>query len=252
MISKIHSFQSVSSTNKIAFALAGKGALHGEVVLAESQTAGRGRLGKNWKSPSGKGLYFSLIVRPDIRIEDYPTLTMTTGLAVALALEKHCGLKILLKWPNDIMVLGQKCAGILCEASFTNSLPSAHFAVIGVGLNVNTEPEDFPFELRNKATSLYIATKRRYELDSLLHQICESILGQICRLEQDGFAGILQEWGERDFLRGKKLEWISQAGEIVTGIAEGPEESGRLMVRDDQGELHEVLSGDVTLARDSR
>lgn len=248
MISKIHSYKVIPSTNRIAFELAEAGASHGEIVCAGSQTEGRGRLGKRWLSPSGKGLYFSIIVRPDLPKEDYAKITMTTGLAMAEVLEELCGAAVQLKWPNDIMLSERKCGGILCEASLDSEISERRFAIIGIGLNVLTEKDDFPEELQASATSLFIETGKYFSLDEVRNRIVEQVLRVLSTLEQEGFSPILRQWASRDFLEGKWLQWLTHGGEVILARAEGPDEDGRLLVRDKDGKLHQVLSGDVTLA----
>ncbi len=247
---KIHRYNSISSTNKKAYELATQGALTGEVVLAKSQSAGRGRLGKKWQSPAGKGLYFSLIVRPDIAIEDYPKITMTTGLAIAKVLERISKKDILLKWPNDIYISGRKCCGILAEASMLSEFSHKRFAIIGIGLNVLTEKRDLPDDIKNKATSLFIETGVRFDMGELLLAICDEVIEHIDTLERDGFKEILKEWQTRDILQDRWLKWLTNSGEVIAGKSEGPDENGQLLVRDGKGVLHEVLSGDITLAED--
>ncbi len=245
---KIHSYTVIPSTNKVAFELAAAGASHGEIVRADSQTAGRGRLGKEWTSPPGKGLYCSIIVRPDLTQGDYPKLTITTGLAIAAVFDNICERSTLLKWPNDIMLSDKKCGGILCEASLEGKTSKERFAIIGIGLNVLTKQEDFPDDLRNSATSLVIETGRLIDLDSLLNDVLEQVLRKIEELENKGFSKILEQWKKRDFLKGKWLKWLTFKNEVIFAKAEGLDEEGRLLVRDQEGKLHHVLSGDVSLA----
>ncbi len=244
----IHQFDTLPSTNKTAFQLADSGAPHGDVVRSIKQTEGRGRLGKKWQSPAGKGLYFSLIVRPYLSRNDYPKLTMTTGVAIASALRRHCGKEVALKWPNDIFLSGKKCGGILCEASLVDDCRKNWFAILGVGLNVLTASSDFPEDLQNSATSLFLETGTRFSMDDLLNLICTEVLAHIGILEQEGFAPLLQRWKQYDFLTGKSLQWLTHSGEVVRGYSEGPDDSGRLLVRDKNGVLHHVLSGDISLA----
>lgn len=252
MVAIQHNFKTLPSTNTKAIELAEAGAVHGEIVRADTQTEGRGRLGKSWQSPPGKGLYFSIIVRPQLDPVEYPKLTMTAGLAIARSIEKICGLEVNLKWPNDIYLSGKKCGGILCEASLSEMSEPERFAVIGVGLNVLTQKNEFPEELRNTATSIVMETGSHYEPELLLSVIAVTILEEIVVLEQQGFKPILAEWRKRDFLKGKLLRWLSHSGEVVLGRSEGPDKHGRLMVRDGGGVLHEVISGDVTLAEGNK
>jgi len=252
MVDRLHNFTTLPSTNTKAIELAEAGAAHGEIVKAESQTEGRGRLGKSWQSPPGKGLYFSIIVRPQLEPAEYPKLTMTAGLAIARSIETMCGPEVNLKWPNDIYLSGKKCGGILCEASLSEKSEAERFAVIGVGLNVLTQKNEFPEELRETATSIVMETGSHYEPGSLLPVIAKSILDEIGVLEQQGFRAILAEWRTRDFLKEKFMRWLSHSGEVIQGRSEGPDEHGRLMVRDGEGMLHEVISGDVTLAEGNK
>ncbi len=244
----VHKYSSLPSTNQKAFELALNGAAHGEVVLADSQSAGRGRLGKAWQSPAGKGLYFSLIIRPDLPLEDFPKITMTTGLAIAKTLERICHRDVYLKWPNDIFISGRKCCGILAEASLPPAESEARFAVVGVGMNIFTQEEDFPDALKKSATSLLIETGERFEMDELLSSLCNTIIDHVAVLEAEDFVEILRQWKTRDFLLGKWLEWVTNSGEIIEGRAEGPDDNGQLIVRDQKGVLHEVISGDITIA----
>ena len=245
---RIHSYTEIPSTNRIAFEFAAAGASHGEIVWAQSQTAGRGRLGKTWISPEGKGLYFSIIVRPNLAKGDYPKLTIATGLAIASVLEEICDAATLLKWPNDIMLSGRKCGGILCEACLEGKTPESRFAIIGIGLNVLTRQNEFPEHLRTSATSLVVETGKSFDLDSLLNYIADQVLLEIRKLENNGFGSILEEWKRRDFLKGKWLKWLTLGDEVIFAKAEGPDEEGRLLVRDQAGKLHQVLSGDVSIA----
>ena len=247
MVPEIHYFDSLPSTNRKAFELAESGATHGVIVQAGSQTKGRGRLGKTWQSHGGQGLYFSIIVRPDLDLIDYPKITMTTGVAVADALEYLTPCKVSLKWPNDIFISEKKCCGILAESSVTNE--SNVFCIIGIGVNVLNSLENFSEDIRHRATSIYLETGRSFPLAEIRDKIWQSVLRKIQLLEKEGFSPIREEWMRRDFLEGKKLNWITNSGDIICGISEGTDENGELLVRDDKGEIRKVISGDITLAK---
>ncbi len=238
---------STTTTNKIAYDLAEKGAIHGFSVIAKTQTRGRGRLGREWLSVPGKGLYCSIIVRPQLEVADYPKITMTAGLGVVVALEKLSGITLHLKWPNDIYCSGKKCCGILSESSPLTKDMENRFAIVGIGINVNTEESGFSKEIVTAATSLFIETGKSYDLNAVFSQVREEVLRHIEELETKGFAHILQRWKAKDVLQGKWLEWVTHSGEIVYGKSEGPDESGQLLVRDQQGKVHEVISGDIRL-----
>jgi len=238
------------STNRVAFLMATKGAVHGSAVIADKQEKGRGRLGRNWQSPAGKGLYCSIIVRPRISVDDFSLITMGAGLGVVLAIESVCGLIFGLKWPNDIYRRGKKCGGILVESSpLTHH--SDHFAIVGIGINVDTRPVDFPVDIRHKATSLFIECGSTIEKQSLFEAIRIQLLEQLQRLEKDGFGPILQQWQQKDVFAGQRLQCVSRTGELVEGISLGPDDSGRLHIQDDNGTIHEVLSGDVNLVQNN-
>jgi BirA family transcriptional regulator, biotin operon repressor / biotin---[acetyl-CoA-carboxylase] ligase len=240
--------QYTASTNRVAYELALKGEPEGNAVIADAQGEGRGRLGKVWESPPGKGLYCSVIVRPRISVEDYSKITLTSGLAVAIALEEATGLELQLKWPNDVYAEGKKCCGILTESSPLSEAVDERFAIVGIGINVNTVERDFSPELRGKVTSLRMLTGAEYDIQTLFHRVRTHLLEKLRLLESAGFAGILNDWRKKDMLLGKWLQWVSTSNEIVYGQSEGPDNAGRLMVRDRDGNIHQILSGDISLA----
>jgi len=244
---KVLFFNSLPSTNKKAFELAESGAEHGLIVQAGSQTAGRGRLGKSWQSKEKEGLYFSIIVRPGLDIAEYPKITMTTGVAVAEMIETISSTTAALKWPNDIYISGKKCCGILAEASLCDK--NNQFCIIGIGINVLHSTDSFSRDIRRRATSIYLETGKRFQLNELLWRIWENVMTKIISLEKEGFRYILKEWEKRDYLHGKNLEWVTNGGKIISGISEGPDENGELLVRDSRGTVHKVISGDISLAR---
>lgn len=244
---RVHYEQSVDSTNTLALALCDAAAGQKIMVVAESQTQGRGRLGRIWLSPPGTGLYLSLVVYPKLSPADFPKITLAAGLALCLALEQVGQVTPRLKWPNDLLVGGRKCGGILTET--TPFRPGAATAVVvGIGLNVNTPAQAFPPELAGKVTSLLHETGRRYDRGALLLAIIGSLEGQLAILEEGGFAKILGQWRERDAYRDQAVSWVTERGQVVRGISLGPDASGMLQVRDGQGNIHTVISGDISLA----
>lgn len=238
--------QRTDSTNSVAYSMAEKGAAHGTAVIAETQTQGRGRLGKEWQSPLGKGLYCSFIIRPRIALGDYPLITMSAGLGVALALDSLCGIEFGLKWPNDIFRSGKKCGGILVESSPLTNPHSDHFAIVGIGINVNSSVSDFPAEISRKATSLYLESGKIVEKQLLFETIKKQLMEHVYCLEKDEFAAILQRWRQKDILVGQQLQWVTKSKIVVEGISLGPDDRGRLRIRDKEGVTHEVLSGDIS------
>lgn len=235
------------STNIEACRAAEAGAAHGNAVWALEQTAGRGRLGKVWSSRRGDGLYVSYVLRPQVPVEDFAKITLVAGVAAAKLLQGLMGRekRVALKWPNDLFIGGRKIAGILAEAS---PLAEEPFVILGVGLNIRQRRDDFPEELREKATSIFIESGSQADPQELAVALRTVLLEQLRRFEQGEFPQILNEWRKLDYLKGKRMECVSADGFVVRGVALGPDDEGVLFLRDDQGKLHEILSGDVSLA----
>ncbi|MBU1566635.1 MAG: biotin--[acetyl-CoA-carboxylase] ligase [Proteobacteria bacterium] len=244
----IHSFDTVPSTNSLAKKLAKNGAPHGTAVIAANQTEGRGRLGKNWHSVVNKGLYCSIIVRPRLAVQDFPKITLAAGLGVAEAIDRIAGGFSQLKWPNDIFLDGKKCGGILTESSALNEPEIQRFAVIGIGLNLSSSLEDFPEDLRRKVTSIFLQTGTCPDASHVFLTLRDEVLQQLELFYSDGFRSILAAWKQRDFLLGKHMECVGSDGKIITGVSLGPDEEGQLHVKDGDGQIHTVLSGDISLA----
>jgi len=244
----IHSFDTASSTNSLAKKLAENGAPHGTAVIAANQTEGRGRLGKSWYSVEGKGLYCSVIVRPRLAAHDFPKITLAAGLGVSMAIDRIAGRFSQLKWPNDIFLDGKKCGGILTESSALNETDGQRFAVIGIGLNLSSSFDDFPEDLRGKVTSIFLQTGTCPEPSQVFLTVRDEILHQIERFCSDGFQPILADWKRRDFLLGKHMECVGFDGKILVGVSLGPDAEGQLHVKDLDGRIHTVLSGDIRLA----
>ena len=246
----VHFFTSTGSTNDLALALSNTGAPDSTLIVADSQSAGRGRLaGRTGHSPPGTGLYFSLILRPRLAPSDFPKLTLAAGLALCKGLESHTQCQPGLKWPNDLFLHGKKCGGILTETQAVAGAGQTA-AVIGIGLNVNTPAEAFPGELRAKATSLLAETGLAYERGPLLAAILAELDLVVARLEQGDFPSILTEWRQRDIHAGRQVSWMNTQGRIITGISLGPDEEGLLHIRDGQGQSHTIISGDISLAQE--
>lgn len=239
----VHFRAETVSTNNDALSL--RAAPAGTLVVAERQSGGRGRLGREWLSPPGVGLYCSLLLRPRLALADLPKLTLAAGLATSRAVGAVTGLRPLLKWPNDLWLAEKKIGGILAEARFEQG---GAVVVLGIGLNVNTTPESFPPDLLEKATSLLIHSGREFARSALLATLWDEVMTVVARLEREGFAGILADWRERDATLGRELEWLTHSGRVVKGISLGPDQEGLLQIRDGGGQIHEVISGDISLA----
>lgn len=242
----VHFLETTESTNSVAMELGRQDAVAGTVVVAETQSKGRGRLNREWVSPKGTGLYFSLILRPKLEPVDFPKITLATGVAICNALEKLVDVSPKIKWPNDILLAGKKCGGILTEAEGLagNDKP---FVVLGVGLNLTTPLAVFSEELRPKVTALKEASGQDVLRGELLKIILHQVDSVLESLEKGEFSDVLDEWRGRDAVFGKKLSWVTQTGSIVTGVSLGPDDHGILHIKDDQGTIHDVISGDVNL-----
>jgi len=230
------------STNCVAMEMAENGAPHGTVVVADAQTAGRGRMGRRWVSPKGKNLYVSLLLRPSVPTVDAPRLALVAGVALADAVEA-VGIPTSLKWPNDLYCEGRKAAGILAEmASDTDGV---RHVVIGVGLNVNMVEADFPTELRGAATSLQIQAGRTFRRVDVLARLLDAFDTRYAQFIGGGFASLHDGWDRRDFLRGRRV-LLRRQGEEGWGTADGLDAVGALRFLPDGGPaIESVHSGEI-------
>ena len=237
------------STNSVALAASETGAAPGTVVVADSQTGGRGRLNRNWLSPPGMGLYFSVLLRPELASEDLPKITLAAGLAICEAVESEYGVAPQIKWPNDLLLAGRKFGGILTETGALQIMPNGRkpSVVVGVGLNLYQPEGGFQADLKKRATSLSLHTDRKISKDRLLESCVIAIEEVVLRLEKGDFPKVLQAWKRRDATLGKILAWVTPHGKKVTGVSLGPDAEGILHIRDQAGTMHEVLSGDIGL-----
>lgn len=240
----LHHFEALPSTNVQAFELAQEGALHGEVVITEAQTAGKGRRGRAWVSPAGKNLAMSLILRPEIPPTRAPELTLVAAVALAETL-KEAGADAQIKWPNDVQLDGLKVAGILTELSADTE--RVHFIVLGIGVNLNTDASDFPPEVRELATSVAIARKQPVPRALFTAALLTKLEQWLDTWQEEGFAPVRQTWKSLSSILGKEVLVRSDAKEL-RGVAEDIDESGALLVRID-GRLERVLAGDVEQVR---
>jgi len=242
---RVHCFEMVESTNSLALEMGQAGALSGTVLVAETQTKGRGRLGKAWKSPKGTGLYCTVVLRPEISLQHLPQITLAAGLAAALAIDEVSGLVSFIKWPNDVLIQGQKVAGILAECSMSGG--EEELVALGVGINLATRFDQFPQELRSRATSIEIASGKVIGRGVMLNSLLSWIDRMIFRLEHDDFTGILDEWRAKDATAHNAIAWLTTDGRTVHGVSLGPDQDGLLVIRDRTGHHHHVLSGDIDL-----
>jgi BirA family biotin operon repressor/biotin-[acetyl-CoA-carboxylase] ligase len=237
----LHHFSVLDSTSSRAFELAKQGAAHGTVVQADRQTGGRGRAGRRFSSPPG-GLYCSIILRPKLEATDFPLLTLFAGLALALAVKKTTGVHVQLKWPNDVYLADKKLGGILTESGPLQGVLPA-FVVLGVGINVTSQPEDFPPELRSKVISL-AALDVQSSPNDLLPSLVGSLQDIVERFEHGAKQALLAEWRTVDYLLGRPLQYQS-GEEIIPATGAGLAEDGCYSIVDHFGKEHRVLVGDL-------
>lgn len=238
-------FKEIGSTNMEARHLAEMGYPEGTIVLAEKQTEGRGRRGRSWYSPSGEGIYVSLLLRPKIVSNEAPKIPLVTAVAVAAALKSWIeNLPLQIKWPNDILVNGKKLGGILAEVS--TDMEVINYVIVGIGLNVNTPGESFPPELREIATSILIATGKSCLRIRILQNILESFEKYYSFLQEGNFGRVLQKLDEFSVIKGASVRLDTAKGSI-TGKVLDIDDDGFLIVRDYNGTIHRVLSGDVSI-----
>ncbi len=230
------------STNRVAMEMAENGAKHGTVVVADAQTAGRGRMGRRWVSPAGKNLYVSLLLRPSVPTVDAPRLALVAGVALADAVEA-AGVPAALKWPNDLYCDGRKAAGILAEMA--SDADGVRHVVIGVGINVNMVEADFPPGLRGAATSLRICSGRAFRRVDVLARLLDAFGTRYAEFIGGGFASLRDGWDRRDFLRGRRVLLRRQGGE-GWGTADGLDTVGALRFLPDGGPaIESVNSGEI-------
>jgi BirA family biotin operon repressor/biotin-[acetyl-CoA-carboxylase] ligase len=242
---RIIPMKTVDSTNTVAMELGDRDAAHGTVILADRQTKGRGRLGREWVSPTGN-VFMSILLRPAVSPADAALLTMTAAVACARALRDATGLDVGIKWPNDLMVSGRKLGGILTEMKSRGR--RVLFAVVGIGINLNSDAADFPPALRTVLTSLRIETGKRMRKAGLVTRILREFGFWYDELVRGGKERVLDEWKDLSFTLGRCVR-VTSGNEMFEGFAETLDGEGRLIVRLVSGVEKVVGAGDVAMVR---
>lgn len=242
----IRVFEQTTSTNDVVEKLARDGVREGVVVFAESQTRGRGRLGRKWVSPARKGLWFSILLRPNLRPQETTQLTVATAIALRRAIFSQTRLPVEIKWPNDILLGGKKLAGILTEMSA--ELDRVRHVIPGIGIDVNQDASEFPLELRKTATSLKIESGESLSRPALAVEILRELDRDYSRVCEGKFSDIAGEWVEHCATIGGNV--TVQIGERkIRGRAESLDDNGALILRTEHGRLQCITGGDVTIEK---
>jgi len=242
----IQVFEQTTSTNDIVEKLARDGVKEGVVVFAESQTKGRGRMGRKWMSPGRKGLWFSVLLRPKLHPQETTQLTVISATALRRAIKTITGLAAEIKWPNDLLIGGKKVAGILTEMSA--EVDRVRHVILGLGLDVNQNTSEFAPELRPLATSLKIETGEETDRAELAAEILRELDADYARVCARKFPAIADEWEAACVTIGKNVA-VHMGDRRFRGRAESLDDDGALLVRTEHGHLERVIGGDVNLEK---
>jgi BirA family biotin operon repressor/biotin-[acetyl-CoA-carboxylase] ligase len=241
----IRVFEETTSTNDVIDKLARDGVREGVVVLAETQTKGRGRMGRTWISPRGQGLWFSILLRPRLTPQAATQLTIIGATAIARAIRRHTPLIPQIKWPNDILIDGKKVVGILTELSA--ELDQVKHVTLGIGVDVNVTR--FPPDLQPIATSLAIAAGHRIDRPELAATILRELDADYIRICAGEFAAVAEEWESQCITVGRRVR-IDAGDHTLRGRAESLDKTGALLLRTDHGHLEQIIGGDVVIEAD--
>ncbi len=232
----------IDSTNAKCYELAEKNYPQGTTVVAEGQTKGKGRLSRPWISPRYKGIYFSIILKPDILPMQVPKITLLVAVSAVSAIRKLAQLQTLIRWPNDVLINGRKVCGILTEMNA--EVDRVNFIILGIGINVTSNRSSLP----KGATSLFAEGARGISRCQLLRELLMDLESNYLSFKREGFAPIVQEWRNFSAILGNRVKIISHS-EKLEGQATGIDSDGALIIRLDNGFQEKILAGDVELLR---
>jgi BirA family transcriptional regulator, biotin operon repressor / biotin---[acetyl-CoA-carboxylase] ligase len=241
---RIHYFDELDSTQQVARELLSAGAAEGTVVIAERQTAGRGRMGRAWHSPSGVNLYCTIILRPAMQLAEVARLSLVAGVAAADALAAVAPNIVSLKWPNDIWLRGRKAGGIIAEA-VTDERQTLLGVLLGIGINLNLAAGDIPPELRDKATSVLIATGRRADRIAVAAALFSALGSRYMETLAGGFDAVRADWERCSALTGKRVT-VVDGERRQSGVVRGIDADGALLL-DIGGPTARIVAGDVSV-----
>lgn len=236
---------SVASTQEEAKKLAENGAPEGTAIMAEEQTGGRGRMGRKWHSPRGKGIWMSLVLRPNLPLSLTPQLTLLAGVAVCTAIREVTGVPAGIKWPNDLLAGGRKICGILLESSLREG--GLHYCIAGIGIAVNLTNDDYPAELQGIGTSLLIEGGGiPVDRNRLAEAVLEELEYLYTRYIEQGFQPIREMWESMSVTLGRQVCVNTPQGRSEA-TAVGLDDNGGLRLRNSAGEITSVLSGEIEI-----
>jgi len=237
-------YQEIDSTNSQARSLASKGYPEGTLVVADMQTAGRGRRGRSWYSPGSQGIYMSIILRPVLPLKEISRISLLVAVAVAETLEEELNLPARIKWPNDILINNKKIAGILSEV--VTDMDGIEYIVVGIGLNINNRLQDFPSDLRTPATSARVEDQRFISRVKVLQGLLVRLENRYFDLLAGNFAGTLEKGKSLSVAIGQELKLDTING-VLVGRAVDIDDNGFLLLRDHSGIIHTIMSGEITI-----
>ena len=240
----IHYYVSCPTTQSIAHQLAQAGEPDGSIVICEEQTAGKGRLARAWTSTQGKGIWMSVIIRPEIPPTKAPQLTLVAAVAVTRAIEDIAQVRPEIKWPNDLLINGKKCTGILTELQA--DIDRVHSIILGIGVNVNQLPSDFPEEIQSIATSIQMVTGKPVDRAELVARILHHLENYTDLYVQHGFEPLKILWESYSCTLGKRIK-ATMIHQQIEGVALGITNEGILQVKTDDGEIHGIYSADIEI-----
>ena len=245
---EIEWLDTTDSTNRVAAERAQGDAAHGTAVVAEGQTAGRGRLGRSFHSPPYESLYVSFVLRPALDTRSAPTTILAAAIAVAetVAEELAAPQRVEIKWPNDVLIDGRKTSGILMEMA--SEATQVRHLVLGIGVNLNADPERFPDEFRATATSVGAAAGRRIDRARFTRRLFGTLENVLDLHSEHGFSALRPRFDAFYRMEGRRVHVTETGGEPIAGIALAPDADGALPIERDDGSVLRVLAGDVTLA----
>ncbi len=239
---KVYAFWSIGTTNDFAYRMAQQGDGDGTLVIAEKQERGRGRKSRTWDSPFLRGLWFSLILRPDLPSAKAGLIPYLAGVSVSEAVESMLNIQPDMKWPNDLLINNKKFCGILSEVDFNNG--KVNFIVLGIGINVNQLASEWPKDIVKTATSLRLATEKIIDRAELLAEILLKLEENYEHAKIDGFEGILRKWKKRCSKVRKEIV-IQQENQRFQGKFVNIDEDGCLLLKYENGEIKKIFAGDI-------